>query len=285
MSLEHLLLRFGTRSTQVIAKHFGQKFPFYLVSEYPKAGGTWLAQMIADYLRVPLPKKTTLPLGFECVIHNHWGYSRKYYRPVYVVRDGRDQCVSMFFHLVRIVQGDNAALKKYIHKKLPEFEKRYLSESGEPRLYPDFVRSWIQQPVAVQYSWNRHVLQWWDKPDVHYIKYEDLLADPHGGLADTLKHLRPNLKIDEQKLDQTVQRFSFKTVTGRNPGEADNSSFVRKGIAGDWRNHFDSQCCKSFHELSGDVLLKLGYESNESWWQQEMDKELNTDSSSMATQS
>lgn len=42
-------------------------------------------------------------------------------------------------------------------------------------------------------------------------------------------------------------------------------SFERKGIAGDWKNHFNKESKKLFKEFSSKELIKLNYEKNDNW--------------------
>jgi hypothetical protein len=59
-------------------------------------------------------------------------------------------------------------------------------------------------------------------------------------------------------------RFSSKT-SGRLRGDENVASHYRKGLAGDWINHFTPEHCRYFKERYSDVLLKLGYEKNPDW--------------------
>jgi phospho-N-acetylmuramoyl-pentapeptide-transferase len=48
--------RVASHATRFVGRHWGESFPFYYVMEYPKSGGSWLSNMIADYLQiVPVP--------------------------------------------------------------------------------------------------------------------------------------------------------------------------------------------------------------------------------------
>jgi hypothetical protein len=59
-------------------------------------------------------------------------------------------------------------------------------------------------------------------------------------------------------------RFS-KITQGRNYGEEDVRSHYRKGVSGDWVNHFSPEHCRIFKEKYNDVLIKLGYEKSANW--------------------
>ena len=54
-------------------------------------------------------------------------------------------------------------------------------------------------------------------------------------------------------------------MTKRKAGEEDRSSFLRKGIAGDWKNHFNTEAVNIFDHYAGETLIKLGYEKNHDW--------------------
>jgi hypothetical protein len=53
--------------------------------------------------------------------------------------------------------------------------------------------------------------------------------------------------------------------TGRHRGEEDITSFLRKGIEGDWKNHFSEAHKQKFKEIAGDLLIELGYERDYRW--------------------
>jgi len=45
----------------------------------------------------------------------------------------------------------------------------------------------------------------------------------------------------------------------------EKNSFMRKGIVGDWKNHFSKEARKLFDELAGEQLIMLGYEAGHDW--------------------
>ena len=48
-------------------------------------------------------------------------------------------------------------------------------------------------------------------------------------------------------------------MSGREQGEADPRSHVRKGGAGDWRKHFTPAVERELAERTGDLVERLGY--------------------------
>jgi hypothetical protein len=66
--------------------------------------------------------------------------------------------------------------------------------------------------------------------------------------------------------DTIVAKSSFDRMSGgRSPGEENERSHYRKGISGDWRNHFSDAHKKEFKERFGQMLIDLGYERNSEW--------------------
>jgi hypothetical protein len=46
-------------------------FRTYLVNEYPKSGGTWLGQMLAEVFQIPFPRNR-LPVFRSAIMHGHY---------------------------------------------------------------------------------------------------------------------------------------------------------------------------------------------------------------------
>jgi hypothetical protein len=85
-----------------------------------------------------------------------------------------------------------------------------------------------------------------------------------------LNYLIPDItnreKLDLEKLEQFINHFSFNNLSsGRARGVANEVSHYRKGVAGDWRNHFNENHKEHFKEIYGDLLVKLQYEASNEW--------------------
>lgn len=99
--------------------------------------------------------------------------------------------------------------------------------------------------------------------DLIAVAYEDLQRDPQTTLRGVLEALE--LPCDEPLVEQMVAQSSFEFRTGRQRGEEAKGRFDRKGVAGDWINHFDEADKTVFKEIAGDLLIRLGYEQDNSW--------------------
>ncbi len=150
---------------------------------------------------------------------------------------------------------------------------------------------------------HSHALYDWDyeQPDIMEIRMEDLILSPSETIISAFSHLglvdeNPGLmslatfygigplnriytklgvdlfphrtlgRIPLQSLSRIIhdQRFSRK-AKGRKPGEENARSHYRKGISGDWINHFQPEHCEYFKKKYNDLLLKLGYEESPDW--------------------
>jgi hypothetical protein len=114
------------------------------------------------------------------------------------------------------------------------------------------AQSWAEQLADAQRFADRHPAQFLR------VRYEDLAADTERALADLFTFL--GVDASETVLARCRSEASFAKLSGgRNPGVENRRSFFRKGVAGDWRNHFSSDVEAEFHKKSGGWLERLGY--------------------------
>ena len=72
--------------------------------------------------------------------------------------------------------------------------------------------------------------------------------------------------LSEDKVQSIVEKNSFSRLSGgREKGKENVKSHFRKGVPGDWVNHFTPEHKLVFKERFNDVLVKLGYEEDSSW--------------------
>jgi len=70
----------------------------------------------------------------------------------------------------------------------------------------------------------------------------------------------------EEMLKEVLEKNSYEKLSkGRKKGEEDTSSHYRKGVAGDWKNHFNERHIRYFKNAMNDILVKYGYEKDENW--------------------
>jgi hypothetical protein len=71
--------------------------------------------------------------------------------------------------------------------------------------------------------------------------------------------------IEDWRVEMAVEKFSMQRATGRRPGEEDRSTLIRKGVVGDWVNHFSREAAVAFDRVAGETLVALGYEADRAW--------------------
>ena len=234
--------------------------PYYLVTEYPKSGGSWFAQMLSAYLRVPFPRNQRPPIFKPCVLHGHHLYSPTFRNVFCVIRDGRDVMVSAYYDMLFHNDRNLPWAVEKIRKRVPFSD--FDNIVGNLPLFIEYMFTERARGLF-HFSWTKFVLSWFDK-DVPIIRYEDLLDDTVRTMSLAIrKGLRE--EPDIERLHQIAQGFSFENLAKRKPGEEDSRSFLRKGIAGDWRNKFTKESCEVFDYYGGEALIKLGYEKDRNW--------------------
>ena len=167
----------------------------------------------------------------------------KNYRAFFVTRDPRDILVSWYFS-TKYSHGNDGYLNKYISDlaKIDDLEKGLLysiSALEEFGLWQT-IKSWQQ-------SYN---------PEFEKIvRFEDLTGNNQLVYwAELLSFLK--IPLEESKIDLLLSKYNFEYWTkGRKKGEEDQSSHMRKGISGDWKNYFTPKvedyfkCTHSFSDL------------------------------------
>jgi len=238
--------------------------PVYTVTEYQKSGGTWVGQMLAEYMDIPFPRNR-FPVFSKSLLHGHLMHKPKMQNVICVFRDGRDAIVSSYFHmlfesdknikmLVDRCRSDLAFDDYYdVKKNLPTFIEYLFTEYHVKTM-------WRQN----QFTWNEFVDAWWFNEGVVKVKYEDLITDCFSEVERMLTELL-DAPVDKERLVKVIDDYSFEKQTKRKPGVEDTGSFLRKGQPGDWREKFSIKSAKVFDSYAGDQLIMLGYEKDKTW--------------------
>lgn len=266
--LDEQLRRASSRITQEIARRAGNHYEMYLGSGYPKSGTSWLCQVMSSYLDVPHPQNYSLPVAMSAVLHNHWLHDPSFPRSAYIRRDGRDVMVSLYFYQMRSI---TQARHPHQAARLDERFTRLFGAGYDPRdirsNLPTFIAAESTQPFAFrQATWSQHLRSWCNPahPNVVVTTYESLLAHPVSNFTKVLEFLTQGT-VDARRLQLSLERFSFDR-SGRKPGEEDLNEFMRKGVAGDWKEHFSREAGAAFQHHQGDALLEYGYETDADWY-------------------
>ena len=100
-----------------------------------------------------------------------------------------------------------------------------------------------------------------------YTKYEDLLTLTYTCIGIIFQQLDFDMELFITRIGDASQRQSFatrKAQIGNDEKELRRNN-MRKGIAGDWKNHFSDDHKSAFKDRYGDTLIMLGYEKDNTW--------------------
>ncbi len=239
----HLLLQILNGFTQVMPYKYVEAEP---VRTIHKDGGRRSAEDIAADLRhVP-----------EGVIG--WGYVEASAENVsvlcqpgrvnyFIYRDPRDMLVSQVFFATDMHEGHGM---HDLYKSLPDFGERLkIAIMGIDR---DGLKM-----VSVKQRYEG-VFEWLEQPDVMCIRFEDLIEDRDA----TLDAMLDEVEKTGYRIPTPRERALEILVAAIQPKK---SSTFRSGKAGGWREYFTDEHKRLFKEVSGDLLVKLGYEAGDDW--------------------
>jgi hypothetical protein len=258
-------------------RQYGDRYPqkILFVAGLPKSGTTWLEKMISSWpgfgeilipevaaheMRQGGSDKYDLPSGmfdrFRDMLvltkmhvhgsaHNAGVLREAGVRYAVLFRDLRDVAVSNIFYVRNTPWHPEHPWYrgKSVQEGLAVFAERTLED------YANWVRSWQQNA---------------DPERSLILRYEEMLGDVEG----CLRRLAGLFELDatDERIREIAEKNSFSRMSGgRNRGEASETAFVRKGVAGDWRNHFTPALCDLYKQRIGRFLIEFGYEPDDSW--------------------
>lgn len=266
--IEEQMRRASSRTTEYIARRYGRHFPMWIGCGYPKSGTVWLCQLLSNYLGVPYPQNYAFPIAMQSVLHAHWRFHEGLPRTAYIYRDGRDVMVSLYFYNMRaITEARHPRQAQRLRAKYERVLGRRFDPADIRRHLARFVDVEMRKPSHVNVSWPDHIRDWHggNREQVSYVSYESLVTDTKQTLLDLVTSLTDE-PGDPERASLAVDRYDFARGAGREPGAEDRSSFMRKGVVGDWSNHFTREAGEVFDHHAGSALSHLGYIDRSRWF-------------------
>jgi aryl sulfotransferase len=165
---------------------------------------------------------------------------------VYIVRDPRDVAVSLAHHVSKSV--DFA-----IERMANPLAMMEMADQRISRQLPEYL-----------FSWSLHVQSWLSAPiSLHFLKYEDMLADPVASLGSAARFL--GFDATPEKIYSAVDAVCFDRL--RSIEEVDGfierplgaDRFFRRGVAGGWQDSLTPDQVARIEADHGEVMCKLGY--------------------------
>ncbi|XP_056398259.1 3-beta-hydroxysteroid sulfotransferase-like isoform X2 [Hyla sarda] len=241
---------------------------------YPKSGTTWLQEILSLVYSNgdPTPVKTTLSWDRVPWIEQHSGRQHLEHKPsprlitthlpfhlfpqsfsktkakaIYTIRNPKDVCVSLY-HFSKFAQ-------------FMEYREDF----------QDFVSLFLSKDIIFG-RWFEHVKGWLtikDNPNLLILSYEDMLKDLKSNVIKISKFL--GKELDDAAIDSVVEHSSFHAMKANPmsnysavPNDVfnkDQGNFHRKGIAGDYKNHFtpaqEEEFERIYKECMEDINISL----------------------------
>ncbi|XP_078257612.1 sulfotransferase 2B1-like [Rhinoraja longicauda] len=212
---------------------------------------------VPNWRRVPWLEHVTAkglleerPSPRQMVTHLHYDMMPKTFfeskaKVIYVARNPKDALVSSFhYHNMATFLEDPGTLEEFIDKFL--------------------------EGKVMFGSWFDHIKSWWplkDKDNILFLTYEEMLEDMRGALVKlggflgqplsdvAMEAIANQSKFNNMK-QNNMSNYSFVPTDLMDPKKG---SFLRKGIAGDWKNHFTPAQTEHFNSVFAQRMEGLNF--------------------------
>lgn len=235
---------------------FSGVMPYYMVNEFPKSGGTWLAQMLADALELPFRRNQSIRLE-RSVTHGHFLNPRGLRNVVVLWRDPRDVIVSFYYHCYFVNEHHNALLVRLMKERLPFADYANIRAN-----LPNFIRFVSRTPLSPSFTWPAFVAVWAGRPGIVQTHYEALRADAPAELSRVVAALTGQ-RLSTQRAEKVAEAHSFARVKAQAEAKRPDGAeipFVREGAIGGWQRHFTAEAEAALRKGGfGPAMAKLGY--------------------------
>jgi hypothetical protein len=167
---------------------------------------------------------------------------------VFIYRDPRDMIVSHVFYAAQMHPGHG--MHRYYTETLQTMEQR-INAAIQGVEQPGSELS----PILVRYE---GYLGWLEQSAALCLRFEQLILDRQAALSRLLDYLQGRGFTSTLPRSREIESLQSAIAPKK-------SGTFRKGQPGNWREHFTEANKAFFKEHTGDLLIRLGYESSQDW--------------------
>jgi hypothetical protein len=167
---------------------------------------------------------------------------------VFVYRDPRDMIISHVFYATQMHAGHG--MHRYYNDTLQNMEQRiHAAIQGVDEPGSEL------SPILAKYE---SYLGWLEQPAVLCLRFEDLILERRAALGRLLDYLCQRGMQSNLSREREIEILEHAIAPKK-------SGTFRKGQPGNWREHFTQANTDFFKEQTGDLLIRLGYETGQDW--------------------
>lgn len=232
-----------------------------IVVGYPRSGNTWLSRLLGDALNSPVTGwKNAKPLSEEGLDRTgEYTIRQLHLRPMYD-NDCKEFMPSAYRANIPAWNGE-----KIIHiMRDPRDVAVSVYHYWDRPSIDDAVRVMLDgdHPLRTHGRWLSFVSEWMAVTDVPVFswKYSDLVSNPYLSLV--MLSIFIEADISEDAIIKAVDNQSFDAKKAHiaahgeqyNYGETIQLKAMRKGIVGDWQNHFSVELAEKAWSYWGEFI-------------------------------
>lgn len=251
------------------------RYDVRFVAGYPRSGNNWLSRSLGDLTNSRVGNLAGSPsIGEEGRDRpGPYAWVQQHYRPrhvnspgVFIIRDPRDVTVSLVHY------RNLGSIREAIDINRPLVEQHQAARAIQKFTGTSEIDESNHRFLGTWQDFNRE----WLATDFPYTTYERLTEDCAGELRRLV--MRMDLKVAFD-FDEVAARQSFESRRALIDeleddkdrqvwpfGSEFESFHLRKGVVGDWINHFDREVGEYLAPLWWPLIKELGYEEDEDWW-------------------
>ena len=229
-------------------------------------------------------KQTQIPADADVILFRHSliDVSRiaKPFIGVHIVRDPRDVIVSGYLYHRRTTErwciNKDLRLTPPIRRpRVPssqehrprEWKVRYLNSLAGKSYQENLLQ--MSQERGLMFEMHNHgawtiegMMDWeYNMPNILEITFENLM----NAYDDTFRRIFDHIGFSKSETDVSLKLATQHDLGRKSPEEIENMHHVSSPRATKWRKYFSPQHKEAFLDRFGDVLVQLGYETDNNW--------------------